>query len=100
MQEIDPEILQNASIYVDQKKVCLLESGDFIKPIEAGLFNTDHIKGEIGHYALGEITGRTDKDEITLFKSVGVAIQDFSIAYKIYEKSIRESFGQEIKLFD
>ncbi len=100
MQEIDPEILQNASIYVDQKKGCLLESGDFIKPIKAGLFNADHIKGEIGDYALGNIAGRNSEDEITLFKSVGVAIQDFSVAHKIYEKSIAESFGQEIKLFD
>jgi len=100
MQEIDPEILQKATIYVDQKEACLLESGDFIKPIKAGLFNADHIKGEIGDYALGKIAVRTSEHEITVFKSVGVAIQDFSIAHKIYEKSIAESFGQEIRLFD
>lgn len=100
MQEIDPEILQKASIYVDQKEVCLLESGDFIKPIQKGLFNAEEIKGDIGTYALGKIKGRNKPDEITLFKSVGVAIQDFTVANKIYEKSIAKSFGQSISLFD
>lgn len=100
MQEIDPRILQNASIYVDQKEVCLAESGDLIKPIDSGLFTSSHIKGEIGQYGLGEIEGRKSEDEITVFKSVGVAIQDFVVANKIYEKSMSESFGQEIRLFD
>lgn len=100
MQEIDPNILLNASIFVDQKETCLAESGDLIKPINYGLFSASHIKGEIGDYALGNNKGRTSEEEITVFKSVGVAIQDYVVASKIYEKSISHSFGKDFNLFD
>lgn len=100
MQEIDPSILQNASIYVDQMDSCLSESGDLTKPINSGLFTADHVKGEIGNFITGKIKGRSSAREITVFKSVGVAIQDFAVANKIYEKSLNGKFGQEIRLFD
>lgn len=100
MQELDPAILQNASIYVDQMEACLAESGDLIKPIQSGLFSADHVKGEIGNFISGKIKGRTSDAETTVFKSVGVAIQDFAVANKIYEKSLSGTFGQEISLFD
>lgn len=99
MQEIDPLILQNALIFVDQKKTCLAESGDLIKPIKSKLFNEYHIKGEIGEYILGRIKGRENADDITVFKSVGVAIQDFTVANKIYDKSKSYNFGQDINIF-
>jgi len=100
MQEIDPSILHNASIYVDQMEACMAESGDLIKPINSGLFTADHIKGEIGNFISGKIKGRSSDSETTVFKSVGVAIQDFAVANKIYEKSLNGKFGQEIRLFD
>lgn len=100
MQELDPEILQAAKIFVDQKKPCLAESGDLIKPIKAGIFTTDHIFGEIGEFPLKQTVGRTSDKEITVFKSVGVAIQDFVVANRIYEKAIKAGFGQAINLFE
>lgn len=100
MQELDPSILLNASIYVDDKKSCFAESGDLIKPITDGVFTASHIRGEIGEYALKKISGRKNKNEITVFKSVGVAIQDFVVASSIYEKSKTDSFGSDIRLFE
>lgn len=100
MQELDPEILQQAKIIVDQKEACLKESGDLIRPINAGLFDANHISGELGEYSLGKIEGRKSGEEITVFKSVGVAIQDYVIANRIYEKAIKEGFGQNFNLFD
>ena len=100
MQELDPFLLQKAKIYVDQKEPCLAESGDLIKPINDGLFSTSHIYGEIGKFALNRIEGRKSENEITVFKSVGVAIQDFMVANKIYEKSLDGSFGQPVNLFE
>lgn len=100
MQEIDPNILKDAKIFVDQKESCLAESGDLIKPINSGLFTKEHIHGEIGEFAAGKIEGRYSESEITVFKSVGVAIQDFVVANRIYEKSITNLFGQAIRLFD
>ncbi len=100
MQELDPYILQHASIYVDQKEACLAESGDLIKPISSGIFKSNHLKGEIGNFILKKIKGRNSEQEVTVFKSVGVAIQDFAVANKVYEKSLNGTFGQEIRLFD
>lgn len=100
MQELDPEILQAAKIFVDQKEPCLSESGDLIKPIKAGVFKADHIFGEIGGFSLKQTVGRTSENEITVFKSVGVAIQDFVVANRIYEKALKAGFGQAINLFE
>lgn len=100
MQELDPELLKEARIFVDQKEPCLAESGDLIKPINAGLFSEDHIAGEIGAFALGRIEGRTDDKQLTVFKSVGIAIQDYMVANKVYEKSVKEGFGQAVSLFE
>lgn len=100
MQELDPYILKESKIFVDQKEPCLAESGDLIKPINDGLFTAEHIYGEIGEFALGKINGRTSKTEITVFKSVGVAIQDFVVANRIYEKALENDFGQKVNLFE
>ena len=100
MQELDPILLKNAKIYVDQKEPCLAESGDLIKPINDGVFTADHLFGEIGEYALNTIEGRVSENETTVFKSVGVAIQDFIVANSIYEKALSSGFGQAINLFE
>jgi len=100
MQEIAPDVLQKAKIFVDQHDACLSESGDLIKPIAEGYFSAAHIHGEIGDYLLNKIDGRITENEITVFKSVGVAIQDFMVANQIYEKALKSSFGQSICLFE
>ena len=100
MQELDPYILKESKIFVDQKEPCLAESGDLIKAINEGIFTAEQIHGEIGEFALGKINGRTSETEITVFKSVGIAIQDFVVANRIYEKSLKEGFGQKVNLFE
>ena len=99
MQELDPYLIKNAKVYVDQVEPCLNESGDLIKPIRDGIIDENHIVGELGDFLLGKIKGRETNEDITLFKSVGVAIQDYAVATDIYNNSINESFGQEINLF-
>lgn len=100
MQELDPELLRDAKIYFDLKESCLRESGDFIKPLSEGLITEKQIVGEIGDYCLNKIPGRESEDEITIFKSVGVAIQDYAVATDIYNFSLIKGFGQEINLFE
>ena len=100
MQELDPLLLRDATIYVDQKESCLKESGDFLRPFAEGLFTAEHITGEIGEYCLNKIPGRHTEDEITIFKSVGVAIQDYAVASDVYNFSLHEGFGLEINLFE
>ncbi len=99
MQELDPRVLKDARVYVDTAKACLEESGDLVRAISAGIIQKDHIVGEIGEYCIGRITGRKDDNEITLFKSVGVAIQDFMVATDIYHASLDNSFGTDLDLY-
>jgi len=88
MQEIDPEILKNSKIYVDSSKAVLSESGDFIKPISDRLITSDCIHAEIGDLIIGKKTGRQSPDEITVFKSVGLAVQDLYIANEVHHNSM------------
>ena len=100
MQELDPFLLRDAKIYFDLKESCLRESGDFIKPLSEGLITDKQIVGEIGDYCLNKIPGRESEDEFTIFKSVGVAIQDYAVATDIYNFSLIKGFGHEINLFE
>ena len=100
MQELDPYLIKEAKVYVDQAESCLKESGDLIKPIVQGIMDKDHIVGEIGNFCLNKIVGRESENEITVFKSVGVAIQDFAVATDIYNNSLKESFGQDFFFFE
>jgi ornithine cyclodeaminase/alanine dehydrogenase-like protein (mu-crystallin family) len=100
MQELDPLILKDAKVYVDQIESCLKESGDFIKPIAEGIIQKSNIIGEIGDFCLNRIAGRESENEITVFKSVGIAIQDYTVATDIYNNSLENSFGHDINLFE
>jgi alanine dehydrogenase len=98
MQELDPWLIRDARVFIDQTEPCLKESGDLIKPILEGIISESHIAGEIGDFLLKRIEGRESDDQITIFKSVGVAIQDYSVATDIYNCSLEQGFGVEIKL--
>jgi ornithine cyclodeaminase/alanine dehydrogenase-like protein (mu-crystallin family) len=100
MQELDPYLIKDARVFVDQAESCLKESGDLIKPKIEGIIPDNHIAGEIGGYLMNKIAGRQSENEITVFKSVGVAIQDFAVATDIYNSSIEKSYGQVMNLFE
>jgi len=100
MQELDPLLIRDARVFLDHSEPCLKESGDLIKPISEGIISETHIAGEIGDFLLDKITGRESEEQITLFKSVGVAIQDYAVATDIYKSSLEEGFGIEINLFE
>jgi ornithine cyclodeaminase/alanine dehydrogenase len=88
MQEIDPEIIANSLVYLDDGPACLEGSGDITIPLAAGIIRKEDIRGELGEMISGSIGGRRSPDQITLFKSVGNAIQDFMVANEAYEKSV------------
>lgn len=100
MQEISSDIIVTSKVFVDELKSCLVETGDLIKPIEKGIYSREQIAGEIGQLCLNYITGRESDDQITVFKSVGNAIQDFFISNAAYEKSLFEPGEIIIELAD
>ncbi len=98
MNEIDPEILRNGMVFLDDRLACLKETGDLIIPLTAGIICEGNINGELGELISGAVSGRKTPEDITLFKSVGSAIQDFFIANEAYEQSISVTDAQIICL--
>ena len=98
MQEVPPETVLRARVVIDHRESSLAEAGDLLIPIEQGLMTEDHIYAELGEIAAGSKPGRASPDEITLFKSVGVAVQDVAAASAVLEAAQRLGLGAEIAL--
>lgn len=98
MQEIDSNTIEKALVFVDSREAVLAESGDLIQPIEMGLIGQDHIQAELGEVAAGQHPGRNAPDQVTLFKSVGVAVQDAISAGWAVREAERLGLGQVIDL--
>lgn len=92
MQEIPEQTLLRSKVVVDSLSASLEEAGDLIIPLKKGLISKSHIHGEIGQVASGQILGRESDQEITFFKSVGVAVQDVAVAEMVFRqaKSLRQ----------
>ena len=73
MQEIPAGTVIRSKVIVDSRQAALVEAGDLVIPIAGGLISDKHIHGEIGELAAGKIPGRESEDEMTFFKSVGLA---------------------------
>ena len=82
MVELDLETLLRATVLVDSRQAVLEEAGEIITPIRRGEYHEDDIHAELGEVILGRANGRQTQDEITLFKSVGIAVQDAVAAFK------------------
>ncbi len=96
--EIPSKTVARAKTVVDSRKSCLLESGDIIIPINESLINEDHIEAELGEIISGNKKCRLNNSDITLFKTVGSAIQDLVCAIYVYENARKEGLGQFVQL--
>ncbi|MDG6908377.1 MAG: ornithine cyclodeaminase family protein [Nitrososphaerota archaeon] len=84
--EIDSETVRNSSLFVDTKEGVLKEAGDVIHAIKNGLVSEDHIVGDLKDLITGRVKGRSSENQITLFKSVGFALQDVYACDHAYRK--------------
>lgn len=84
--ELDTETIREAKVVVDSREAALAEAGDLIIPLKEGAITEDHIYAELGDLVLGRKKGRTETDGLTVFKSVGLAIQDASVASLVLKK--------------
>jgi alanine dehydrogenase len=96
--ELDTKAVSMARLFVDSRESALHEAGDFLIPLKEGAVTTDHIVAEIGDILEGAAAGRTHDDEITLFKSLGVAVQDAFAAHHIYSKARELGIGADVDL--
>jgi ornithine cyclodeaminase/alanine dehydrogenase-like protein (mu-crystallin family) len=87
----------NAKLFVDRKESALAEAGDFLFPQKEGVIDASHIRGEIGDILLGKTGGRAAPEEITLFKSLGLAVEDVATANYIYQKLLKQNEGKWVE---
>ena len=85
MRETDDRAVERASLFVDTRDGALSEGGDLVQPLKAGLISAADIKAELAELTRGVHAGRSNPREITLFKSVGAALEDLAGAILAYE---------------
>jgi ornithine cyclodeaminase/alanine dehydrogenase-like protein (mu-crystallin family) len=91
--EVDSATVRDAALFVDRRESTLNEAGDFLVPQQEGLVGPDHIRAEIGELVNGTADGRRSDAELTLFKSLGLAIEDLVAAEHILARAEAENVG-------
>jgi alanine dehydrogenase len=86
MREADDDAVKRARVYVDTRRGALKEAGDLVQPMERGLFREQDVAGDLFDLCRGTAKGRAGTSEITLFKSVGTAIEDLAAAMLVWRK--------------
>jgi len=97
MQEVPAETVARARVVVDSRSATLAETGDLLQPMQAGLFGEEHVSTELGEIVLGRKAGRSSPDQITFFKSVGVAVQDAMAAQLALQNARSQRLGTDVR---
>ena len=98
--EVDEDVVTRSRYFTDYRPAAMAAAGELLRAIETGAASEDTIIAEIGEVANGTIAGRTSEDEITVYKSLGVAAQDLAVGHKLYEMAVRDEVGTEINMMD
>ena len=96
--EVDHEAVKLSRFYVDYRPAAMAAAGELLKAIEAGVVTQDHIVAEIGEVASDASLARQTADEITCYKSLGVAAQDLAAAYAVFDAARKEGVGHDVDL--
>jgi ornithine cyclodeaminase/alanine dehydrogenase-like protein (mu-crystallin family) len=96
--EMDPVLTARARLFVDSRAAALVESGDVVLGIQDGLFTAAHIVAELGELVAGTAAGRLSEADVTIFKSLGLAVEDVTAADLAYRKAMERGVGAELML--
>jgi ornithine cyclodeaminase len=96
--ELDTAAVVKSRLFVDRRESTLNEAGDFLFPKQEGAISDDHILGEVGEVLIGKVAGRQSPQEVTLFKSLGLAVEDVAAARHIYQKAVAQGRGTWVEL--
>jgi len=96
--EMPTALVARARVFVDSRAGALAEAGDLLLPIAEGAFNESHIVGELGELVTGRVTGRQSQNEVTLFKSLGMAVEDVVAARLAVEKALAIGAGHSVSI--
>ncbi len=96
--EIEPALMGRASLFVDRRESTLAESGDYLSALRAGLVTPASLRAEIGELVVGAHPGRVGTNEVTLFKSLGMALEDVATARFLYQRAKATQAGTWLPL--
>ena len=96
--ELDGSAVAKSRLFVDRRESTVNEAGDYLFALKEGAITEDHIVGEIGDIILGRLQGRQTEKEITLFKSLGLAIEDLAAAQHVYLEATAQGVGTHVQL--
>lgn len=94
--EVDTATMAASALFVDRRESTLNESGDYLFAAKEGAIGPDHIRAELGELINGKKSGRTSPEEITLFKSLGIAVEDLASAQHLYDRAREKGVGTRI----
>jgi len=96
--ELDSAAVVRSQLYVDRRESTINEAGDFLIPKSEGLIGDSHIRAELGELLVGTHKGRASNDDITLFKSLGLAVEDVAAAHHIYTRALERGVGISVEM--
>jgi alanine dehydrogenase len=96
--EMPSELVARGRLFVDSRAAALVESGDVVQGIREGRFDAAHIAGEVGELVLDRVQGRTSAEDVTIFKSLGMAVEDVVAADLVLQKAVEAGVGTELVL--
>jgi ornithine cyclodeaminase/alanine dehydrogenase-like protein (mu-crystallin family) len=96
--ELDTATMRDAALFVDRRESTVNEAGDFLFPQREGVIGPEHIRAEIGELLIGAGEGRRSAEEITVFKSLGLAVQDLAAAEHVLRRAEAEDVGSVVSL--
>jgi alanine dehydrogenase len=96
--EMAPQLVKRGRLYVDSRAAALVESGDIVMNINDGLFDHTQLRGEIGELVLGRVPGRDADADVTIFKSLGMAVEDVVAADLVFRRATETGAGTELTL--
>jgi ornithine cyclodeaminase len=92
--EMSTDLVRRGRVFVDSRSGALAEAGDIVIPLKEGAFEAGHIAGELGELAAGRIGGRSKSSEVTIFKSLGMAVEDVAAAHLTFERAAERGLGR------
>jgi ornithine cyclodeaminase len=96
--ELDTATMRDAALFVDRRESTINEAGDFLFPQAEGAIGPEHIRAEIGELLIGAGEGRRSPDELTVFKSLGLAVEDLAAAEHVLARAEAEDVGTVVSL--
>jgi ornithine cyclodeaminase/alanine dehydrogenase-like protein (mu-crystallin family) len=96
--ELDTQTMADAALFVDRRESTINEAGDFLFPQREGAIGPDHIRAELGELLIGAAEGRRSDGELTVFKSLGLAVEDLAAAEHVLRRAEAENVGAVVSL--